>query len=113
MQGNPDPEIRKILLVESGIRKYFLLESGILVFGIGNTAQLIRVPLTVGNRNLSSTENESIIQHLESGIHGIESRIQDCLEFPYTERTTAQAVKNIKKNASSGIKSLYVDLVAT
>ena len=80
--------------------KFLLVESGILVFGIGNTAQLIRVPLTVGNRNLSSAENESIIQHLESGIHGMESRIQDCLEFPYTERTTAQAVKNIKKNAS-------------
>ena len=28
---------------------------------------------------------ETGIQYLESGIHGVESRIQDCLGFPYME----------------------------
>ena len=32
----------------------------------------IQVPLT-----------KTVIQYLESGIHGLESRIQDCLRFPY------------------------------
>ena len=27
------------------------------------------------------------IHYLESGIHGVESRIQDCLRFPYMGRT--------------------------
>ena len=38
----------------------------------------------VGIWNVSSTDKESGIQYLESGIHGVESRIQDCLGFPYS-----------------------------
>ena len=44
------------------------MESGILGFGI-------RIPLTIGIRNPSSTDKEKGIQYLESGIHGVESRI--------------------------------------
>ena len=52
-----------------------LEESRILGFGIRNTAQGIRNP----------TDKESGIQYFESEIHGAESRIQDCLGFPYME----------------------------
>ena len=44
------------------------------------------IPLTIGVRNPSATDKESTgIQYLESGIHGVESRVQieDCLRFPY------------------------------
>ena len=37
-----------------------------------------RIPLTIVIGNPSSTDM-SVIQYLESGIHGLESRIQDCL----------------------------------
>ena len=37
----------------------------------------------IGIQNPSSTDKESKIQYLESGIHGMESRIQDCLGFLY------------------------------
>ena len=37
----------------------------------------------IGIWNPSSTDKESKIQYLESGIHGVESRIQDCLGFLY------------------------------
>ena len=37
----------------------------------------------IGIRNPSSTNKESKIQYQESGIHGVESRIQDCLGFLY------------------------------
>ena len=53
------------------------MESRILGYGIRNPA------ITIGNRNPSSTDKESEIHHLESGIHSIESRIQDCLGLPY------------------------------
>ena len=36
-----------------------------------------------GIPNPSSTDKEPRIQYLESGIHGMESRIQDCLGFRY------------------------------
>ena len=36
-----------------------------------------RIILTIGIRNPSSTDKESEICYLESGIHGVESRIQD------------------------------------
>ena len=60
-KGIPIPESGKVLPVESGI-------------------------LGFGNRNASSTDKEFGIQHLESEIQGIESRIQDCLGFPYMGR---------------------------
>ena len=55
-----------------------LVESGILGFGIRNPFKSsIQVPLT-------KTE----IHYLESVIHGVESRIQDCLGFPYIGRSS-------------------------
>ena len=55
-----------------------LVESGIPGFGIRNPFKSsIQVPLT-------KTE----IQYLESVIHGVESRIQDCLGFPYIGRSS-------------------------
>ena len=47
--------------------KFMRVESGILGFGI---------------QNPDSTDKDSL-QYLESGIHSLESRIQDCLGFPY------------------------------
>ena len=41
----------------------------------------------IGIRNPSSADKESEIQSLESGIHGVESRIQDCLGFLYMKQT--------------------------
>ena len=39
--------------------------------------------LTIGIGNPRYTDKESRIQYLKSGIHGVESRFQDCLGFPY------------------------------
>ena len=44
------------------------------------------IPLTVEIRNPSSAEKESGIQHLESRIHSVESRIQDCLRLRHMWR---------------------------
>ena len=77
-----DSEIRDIFclwFLESA--KISLVESRILGFGIWNTAQGIRNP-TNDQVPLAKTG----IQYLESGIHGVESRIQDCLGFPYMEQ---------------------------
>ena len=63
-------------------RNVFLLETGILSFEIRNTTQEIRIPLTNGIQNPSSADKDSGIHYLESGIHGVESRIQDCPTFP-------------------------------
>ena len=58
-----------------------LVESGILGFGIRNPSKDLnpesKVPLT-----------KTGIQYLESVIHGVESRIQDCLGFPYMRRSS-------------------------
>jgi len=54
------------------------LESGIQLKESG-------IPLTIEIRNPSSTDKESGIQYFESEIQGVESRIQDCLGFPYME----------------------------
>ena len=51
--------------------------------------QEIRIPLTNGIQNPSSADKDSGIHYLESGIHGVESRIQDCPTFPYMERGDA------------------------
>ena len=67
MWGNVDSGIREILLVESGIQ---LKEPGILLkIGIGNPR--------------STDKKSGIIPYLDSGIHGVESRLQDYLRFPY------------------------------
>ena len=52
--------------------KFLFVESGTL--------------LRIGIQNSSSTDKESWIQYLESEIHGVESRIQDCFGFLYMER---------------------------
>ena len=61
--------------------KVLFVEYEILGFGIWNTAQGIRSPTKDGIWNKSSTrlKKNSGIQYLESGIHGLESRIQGCL----------------------------------
>ena len=41
------------------------------------------IPLTMGIQNPSCTDKEPGIHYLESGIHGVESRIQDYLGFSY------------------------------
>ena len=40
----------------------------------------------IGIQNPSSADKESWIQYLESGIHSVEFRIQDCLGFSYMGR---------------------------
>ena len=62
-----------------------LVESRILGFGIRNTAH--GIPPTIGIRNPNSTYKGSEINYLESGIHGVESRIQDCLGFRPRKRS--------------------------
>ena len=47
------------------------------------------ISLTIGIRNLSSVDNESGIQYLESGIHGVESRIQDCVSLGVAAKATS------------------------
>ena len=44
----------------------------------------------IGIHNPSSTDKKYGIQYLESGIHGVESKIQDCLGYVinYFGRTT-------------------------
>ena len=90
--------------VESRILGFVLVESGILGFGIWHTAQGIRNPtndsgfttsfpglfplkkLGPGNEVAGSADKECAIEYLESGLHGVESRIRDCLGFPYMGR---------------------------
>ena len=62
MQGNPHSRIKKFLLVESGI----------LSFG---TSRTIRIQ----NPNFTDKDWNLVQLYLESGIHGVESRIYDCL----------------------------------
>jgi len=73
--------------------KFLLMDSGILGFGIPNTAQGILNPTNDWNpeskffqeridHSLLVVLTKTGIQYLESGIHSVESRIQDCPEFP-------------------------------
>jgi len=58
-----------------------LVEYGILGFGIRNTAEGFRIPLTI----VPTTKKQEFgTWNQESGIHGVESR--DCLGFPYMGR---------------------------
>ena len=72
-------ESRKFWLVESGIRGKFCLGSP-ESWALESAKQLKEsgIPLTIAIRNPSSTNKES-------WIHGMEFRIQDCLEFRYIE----------------------------
>ena len=77
---------RKFCLWNPESRKLLFVELEILGFGKRNTAQGIRNPLMIaiaGIHSTTSTDKESGIQYLESGIHGVESRIPDCLGFHY------------------------------
>ena len=86
-------------------RTVFLLETGILSFGIRNTTQEIRIPLTNGIQNPSSADKDSGTHYLESGIHGVESRIQDCPKFPYMERGDAASCHpHVRKGRGEGGK---------
>ena len=94
-----NPESRKFLLVESWIQEIFasrILNPG--KFCLWNPEPWTlkcrkqlkesRIPVTIGIRDPSFTDKESGIQYLESGIHGDESVIQDCLGFPYIRWNT-------------------------
>ena len=75
--GYPDSGIQEIVacgILDPG--NFWLVKSGILDFGIWNS-----VP---GILNLSSTDKECGFLYLESGIHSVESRINDCLELVNT-----------------------------
>ena len=60
----------------SVIQQIFAVESWILGFGIWNELKESGISLTTGIQNPSFIDKES-------GIHGLKSRIQDCLRFPY------------------------------
>ena len=62
--------------------KFFLVESAIQGFGFRNFAQGIRNPTKMGIWNPCPTDKET-------GIHSLESRIQDCLGLPYMRRHQA------------------------
>ena len=79
------PKSRICLLVESGIWHIFAVESRILGFGGGTQPNESGIPLTSGIQNPNSTE-ESKFHFMKSGIHGVESRFQDCLGFPGMRR---------------------------
>ena len=53
--------------------------SGILGFGMRTSALGTQISLAIGIQNPSSTDKESGIQYLESGIHCMEFRIHDSL----------------------------------
>ena len=82
-KGNLNSVIQKIS--SCGIRNSgkfcFNVESRILVFGIQNISQGIWDHTKRRIQNPGSTHKESWIQYLESGIHGVESRIQYCVGF--------------------------------
>ena len=82
------------------------VEYRILGFGIRNTAEGIQNSIDdIRIQNPSSTDKESGIQYLESGIHGVESRIRDCLgAFVHTWNTT---VKHRLK-ATSLVRPLFL-----
>ena len=71
--------------LESGIRQFYLVpvEYRILGLSIRNGGQGIRNPTKDWNPEFKFHWQRSGIQYLESGIHGVESRIQDCLGCPY------------------------------
>ena len=76
--------IRKFCLWNPKPRKTLFVKSGIVDVGIRNTAQRIRNPTKDWN-----PESKFHWLGVDSGIHGMESRIQDCLGFSYMGRYTA------------------------
>ena len=63
--------------MESGSGKLELWDPESWAMKSGLQPKQSRIILTVGIGNPSSTDKESEIWYLESGIHGVESRIQD------------------------------------
>ena len=57
--------------------KFLLVESGTWAFESGIQLKESGIPMTIAIRNPSSSKDK------ESGIHGVESRIQDSLGFPW------------------------------
>ena len=70
-----NPESGKFLLRNS--------ESWALEYGIQLKESGILLTIRIRNRQVPLTKYSVGIQYLESEIHGLESRIQDCLGFPY------------------------------
>ena len=85
----PDSVIRGFFYLRNSEFRIFCLrnpESWTLKIEILNSAQESGNPLQIGIRNPRSSDKESGIQYLESRIHGVESRIQDFLGFPFIGR---------------------------
>ena len=76
--------MREVLLVESEIRENLLnVKTEILGLGIRNTVQKIQNPTKDWNPESKFPWLRLEFQYLESGIDGMESRIQDCFGFAY------------------------------
>ena len=88
MKGNSDSGMRKIFACKiRNLRKILLAKSRIMGFELesGIHRWESEIPLTIVIQNpLPLTETE--IQYLKSGIHAVESRIQDYLGFTYMGR---------------------------
>ena len=65
--------------MDSGIQENLRIESEMLDFGIRNPTNKLESRIQV---LLTKTG----IEYLESGIHSVESTIQDCLGFPHMDR---------------------------
>ena len=82
--GVKDSGTGKFLFVQTGIREVFLVDSGNpRLWNPEHTWELKEsgIPITIKIRNPNSTDKETGFQYLESKIHGVESRIQNCLGF--------------------------------
>ena len=63
--------------------KFLFVDSGILGFGSQNTAQRIGNLTKDWNAESQVPQTKTEIQYPVSGIHGVESRIQDLLRLPF------------------------------
>ena len=76
--------------------EFLLLESGIPGLGIRNTARGIQNPTNNWNPESKVHWKISGIQYLEFGIHGVESRIQDCFRVRYRLKCFECYIKTLK-----------------
>ena len=94
------------------------MKSDTLGFGIKNILKESGIPLKIGIRNPSSTEKGSGLHYLESGIHGLESRIQNFSDsftwgkvvdlsftFFYSRQETIILVFREKENAGRALRA--------
>ena len=85
--GNPDQRISKILPVESGI----------LSFGTQRT-------IGIQNPKTKTDKDWNLVQpYLESGIHGVESRIHDCLERALDFRSVCRGFDSWDRTYTQGL----------